>query len=159
MKRLALFVCLLVATMAAQAQFEKGKWMLSPSISGLGLSYDTKSEKAAFGLEVSGGTFVMDNWAVLLEAGAKWAGASADVFSIGVGTRYYFSKIGVFGGTHVSYDTVQYKDFHRRVCTFGLEAGYAFFLSRSVTIEPSVYWDINKDSSKLGLQLGFGFYF
>ena len=38
MKKLALLVCLLVATMAAQAQFEKGKWILNPSISGLGLS-------------------------------------------------------------------------------------------------------------------------
>ena len=28
MKKLALFVCLLVVTVAAQAQFEKGKWIL-----------------------------------------------------------------------------------------------------------------------------------
>ena len=30
MKKLALFVCLLVVTVAAQAQFEKGKWILNP---------------------------------------------------------------------------------------------------------------------------------
>ena len=29
MKKLALLVCLLVATVAAQAQFEKGKWILN----------------------------------------------------------------------------------------------------------------------------------
>ena len=29
MKKLALFVCLLVVTVAAQAQFEKGKWILT----------------------------------------------------------------------------------------------------------------------------------
>lgn len=29
MKKLALFVCLLVVTVAAQAQFEKGKWILN----------------------------------------------------------------------------------------------------------------------------------
>ena len=42
MKKLALLVCLLVATVAAQAQFEKGKWILNPSISGLGLSHNTE---------------------------------------------------------------------------------------------------------------------
>ena len=41
MKKLVLFVCLLVATVAAQAQFEKGKWIVNPSISGLGLSHNT----------------------------------------------------------------------------------------------------------------------
>lgn len=30
MKKLALFVCLLVVTVAAQAQFEKGKWIFEP---------------------------------------------------------------------------------------------------------------------------------
>jgi hypothetical protein len=41
MKKLALFVCLLVVTVAAQAQFEKGKWILNPSITGLEFSHDT----------------------------------------------------------------------------------------------------------------------
>ena len=41
---------------------------------------------------------------------------------------------------------------------FGMEAGYAWFLSKSVTLEPAVYWDINKDRSDFGLQLGFGIY-
>lgn len=44
----------------------------------------------------------------------------------------------------------------------GAEAGYAFFLTRTVTIEPAVYYDLSfKDSdwSKFGLKVGFGFYF
>ena len=40
MKRLALLICLLVATMAVQAQFEKGKWFVNPSVTGLNLSYN-----------------------------------------------------------------------------------------------------------------------
>ena len=35
MKKLALFVCLLVVTVAAQAQFEKVMCILKPSITGL----------------------------------------------------------------------------------------------------------------------------
>ena len=47
MKKLALFVCLLVVTVAAQAQFEKGKWILNPSITGLEFSHDTGTDKQA----------------------------------------------------------------------------------------------------------------
>lgn len=51
MKKLALFVCLLVVTVAARAQFEKGKWIVSPSVTGLELSHDTVTDKTSFGIE------------------------------------------------------------------------------------------------------------
>ena len=68
MKKLALFVCLLVVTVAAQAQFEKGKWILNPSITGLEFSHDTGTDKTSFGLEAKGGAFLLDNiafWCML----------------------------------------------------------------------------------------------
>ena len=65
MKKLALLVCLLVATVAAQAQFEKGKWILNPSISGLGLSHNTETDKTSFGIEAKGGAFLLDNVATV----------------------------------------------------------------------------------------------
>ena len=43
----------------------------------------------------------------------------------------------------------------------GIEAGYAYFLSRTVTIEPAVYykWRFNDgDMSRFGVKIGFGFY-
>ena len=67
MKKLALLVCLLVATVAAQAQFEKGKWILNPSISGLGLSHNTETDKTSFGIEAKGGAFLLDNVALLMQ--------------------------------------------------------------------------------------------
>mgnify|MGYP007007948877 CR=1 FL=1 len=48
MKKLMWIVCLLVVSVTAQAQFEKGKWIVNPSVTGLGLSY-SKSEKTQFG--------------------------------------------------------------------------------------------------------------
>ena len=39
MKKLMWIVCLLVVSVTAQAQFEKGKWIVNPSVTGLGLSY------------------------------------------------------------------------------------------------------------------------
>ena len=67
MKKLALFVCLLVVTVAAQAQFEKGKWILNPSITGLEFSHDTGTDKTSFGLEAKGGAFLLDNIALLVD--------------------------------------------------------------------------------------------
>ena len=85
MKKLALFVCLLVVTVAAQAQFEKGKWILNPSITGLEFSHDTGTDKTSFGLEAKGGAFLLDNIALLVHAGAAWntGGSDLDVYTLG----------------------------------------------------------------------------
>ena len=44
----------------------------------------------------------------------------------------------------------------------GVEVGYAFFLSRTVTVEPSIYYDqsfkCHKDFSTFGVRLGIGIY-
>ena len=71
MKKLMWIVCLLVVSVTAQAQFEKGKWIVNPSVTGLGLSY-SKSEKTQFGLQAQGGAFLVDNVALMLTAGANW---------------------------------------------------------------------------------------
>ena len=63
------------------AQFEKGKWFVNPSITGLNLSYNTETDKAHFGLEAKGGAFLMDNVALLIDAGAKWQGGGTDVYT------------------------------------------------------------------------------
>ena len=44
MKKLALAICLLVVSIAAQAQFEKGKMILNPSVTGLDFSYSKNGE-------------------------------------------------------------------------------------------------------------------
>ena len=152
MKKLALFVCLLVVTVAAQAQFEKGKWILNPSITGLEFSHDTGTDKTSFGLEAKGGAFLLDTRAMLSH--------ELYVYTLGVGGRYYFDKIGVYLGADVNVDRWDWgHDLDDTKFSFGLEAGYAFFLTRTVTIEPAAYWNINDDRSKFGLKVGFGFYF
>ncbi|MCD8181873.1 MAG: porin family protein [Bacteroides sp.] len=159
MKRLALLVCLLIGTLAAHAQFEKGKWFVNPSITGLNLSYNTDTNKASFGLEAKGGAFLVDNVALLVRAGAKWQGGGTDVYTLGVGGRYYFDAIGVFLGADLNINRWDWDGGDRTRIGFGAEAGYAFFLSHTVTIEPAVFWDVNKDRSEFGLKVGFGFYF
>ena len=90
MKKLLLLLCLLASVVTAQAQFEKGKWIVNPSVTGLGLSYDTQVDKASFGLDVNGGVFMADNLALLVRAGLscnEGADADTDVYSLGVGGR------------------------------------------------------------------------
>ena len=161
MKKLTLILCLLVSTLAAHAQFEKGKWIVNPSITGLGFSYDTGLDKAAFGLEVNGGAFVMDNLAVLVHAGASWNDRSSDtdIYTLGAGGRYYFDQVGIFAGCNVNMDRWKGKGWDDTKVSFGMEVGYAFFLSKTVTIEPAACWNVNGDRSKFGVKVGFGLYF
>ena len=72
MKKIVLLLCLLAGVVSAHAQFEKGKWLVNPSATGLGLSYDTQTDKATFGLDVNGGAFVADNLALLIRGGLAW---------------------------------------------------------------------------------------
>ena len=93
---------------------------------------------------------------------AAWntGGSDLDVYTLGVGGRYYFDKIGVYLGADVNVDRWDWgHDLDDTKFSFGLEAGYASFLTRTVTIEPAAYWNVNSDRSKFGLKVGFGFYF
>ena len=162
MKKILLLLCLVLATTAAQAQFEKGKWLVNPAVTGLDLTYDTESKKASFGFQAQGGAFLADNIALLINAGAGWNQGDAfrDQYFIGVGGRYYFEQVGVYAGANLNLERYTWdKAADRTNLTFGLEVGYAFFLSKSVALEPAVYWNVNADRSRLGLKLGFGFYF
>lgn len=161
MKKLTMMLCLLVCTLAAHAQFEKGKWFVNPSLTGLELSHHTGTDKTSFGFEAKGGAFVVDNVALMVQAGAKWNQSSTDtdVFALGAGARYYLDQVGVFLGGSIGVERWDYGQTDDTKLTFGLEAGYAFFLSRTITLEPGVYWNINDDYSKFGVKVGFGFYF
>ena len=159
MKKLALFVCLLVATVAAQAQFEKGKWFVSPSLTGLNLVHDTELDQTSFGLEAKGGAFLLDNVALLVQAGAAWNQNNADVYTLGVGGLYYFDQVCIYLGANVNVNRWDLGDWDDTRCSFGLEAGYAYFLSRTITLEPAVYWNVDGEGSRFGLKVGFGFYF
>jgi hypothetical protein len=157
MKKFILLSCLLCSALAAQAQFEKGKWMISPTLSGFHLSYDTGDSSASLAIEGTGGWFVADNIALTAYMGASWN--DINYYKIGAGARYYFDKVGFFAGGSlgaVRWDGTGNDDTD---FSFVIEGGYAFFLSRTVTVEPSVYWDIQSDTSFLGLKIGFGFYF
>ena len=86
MKKLALAICLLVVSIAAQAQFEKGKMILNPSVTGLDFSYN-KNDKATFGIGAQAGTFLADGIALMVNLGADWS-KPVDEYTLGTGMRF-----------------------------------------------------------------------
>ena len=161
MKKLALAFCLLAVSFTAQAQFEKGTMILNPSVTGLDFSY-SKNDDAKFGLGAQVGTFLADGFALMVNAGADWS-QPKDTYTLGTGVRCYFNTTGIYIGGCLDWERIRLKGGeHNNDWGVGIEAGYAYFLSRTVTIEPAVYykWRFDdSDNSRFGIKVGFGFYF
>ncbi|MBR6945700.1 MAG: hypothetical protein IKH64_07135, partial [Prevotella sp.] len=92
------------------------------------------------------------------EFGYNNNGKGSDYFTAGVGARYYIQQNGIFLGVKGNYiHQHNYNDILP-----GVEVGYAFFLSRTVTIEPSLYYNQSfkkhSDFSNVGFKIGFGIY-
>lgn len=160
MKKILLLVVGLVMTVAANAQFEQGKYYISGSLTGLNMSY-SGAEKFNLGVEAKGGYLVADNWMALAMAAYSHNGTEGvdDTFEAGVGGRYYIIQNGLYMGVNAKFvrGNNNYNDFMP-----GIELGYAFFLGKSVTVEPAVYYDQSiknhSDYSKVGLRIGVGIY-
>jgi hypothetical protein len=160
MKKMTIMLCVLLISLGAEAQFEQGKWIFNPSVTGLSLSH-SNNEKTQIGFAGHSGAFILDNLALLIHAEANWSDA-VDLYSLGVGERYYFESSGIYVGNSLKVKRLDWKESHFTDFSIGAEVGYAYFLSRTVTIEPAVYYDFSfkdNDYSKFGFKLGFGIYF
>lgn len=161
MKKLMFSLCLLCVSIAANAQFEKGMWIINPSVTGLNYSHSSY-EKNDFGIGAQVGAFVVDNAALLVTAEGRWTDG-VDSYGAGVGGRYYFSSTGVYlgGGMKMKHWKPKHHGSTTDYAAYG-EVGYAFFLSKTITIEPAAYYDLSfkeSDYSKFGFKIGFGLYF
>ena len=158
MKKYLWMLFLILGTLSANAQFEQGKKTVGASISGLGMSYSS-SEKFRFGLDATAGYFVADCLQLRANVGYEHTRVTDDVHA-GLGLRYYFDQCGVFLGSGAEY--VHYTPSNNDL-QIPLEVGYAFFINRFITLEPSVYYKMSlddfSDKSTVGFQLGLGFYF
>lgn len=158
MKKILFLLLLLTGTLSAHAQFEQGKKYIGASLSGLSMSYNS-NEKFQFGVDAAAGYFAAD--CLLLRGTVGYQHSNqVDNVTIGGGARYYFDQCGVFLGLGAEYvhHSPKFNDVQIPV-----EIGYAFFLNRYITIEPSVYYKMSvhdfSDNSTVGLKIGLGFYF
>lgn len=145
---------------SANAQFEEGKVYFGGSLTGLNLKY-TGHDKFGLGLQAQTGYMFSDNLMLLAQASYEHTGndAVADHLMVGAGGRYYIEQNGVYLGVNCKliHANHNYNDIMP-----GVEVGYSYFLSRTVTIEPAIYYDQSfknhSDYSTIGLKLGIGIY-
>ncbi len=76
----------------------------------------------------------------MVNAGADWS-KPIDEYTLGTGVRFYFNKTGIYLGGGLDWNRFRWSGGkHQTDWGLGIEGGYAFFLSRTVTIEPAVYY-------------------
>ena len=158
MKKILLLMCMVLGTLTANAQFAQGTKYVSASLSGLGLSYSS-NQKFRLGVDATAGYFLAD--CLMLKGNVTYDHTKEiDDISVGAGLRYYFDQCGVFMGAGADY--VHYTPSDNDV-QIPVEVGYAFFVNRFITIEPSLYYKMSLDSfsqkSTVGVRIGLGFYF
>lgn len=159
MKKIGILCASLMMAVAANAQFEKGKVYCGASLSGLNLSYNGTSD---LNLGVNGqvGYLFDDNLMAVGSLSYQHTGKEGvkDYVSVGVQGRYYIIQNGLYLGVGAKLaHTGSYNDVMP-----GVEVGYAFFVSKTVTIEPALYYDQSfknhSDYSTIGLRVGVGVY-
>ncbi len=160
MKKTIMLLVALFASITASAQFEQGKKYVGASLTGLDLNYSGIGD-LSLGVEAKAGYMFADDLLVFGEAAYNHQGKSdaGDLLSAGVGARYYITQNGIFLGANCKFihDFHSYNDIMP-----GLEVGYAYFISRTVTVEPSIYYQQSfknhSDYSTIGFKIGFGIY-
>lgn len=158
MKKLTFLLVALLAAVAAHAQFQEGKGYLGASLTGIDLHYNQKTD-LNLGAEAKAGYLFQDNWMLLAQGAYEHNGAAeTNDFSVGAGIRYYIIQNGLYLGLNGKF---LHANHNYNDVMPGAEIGYAFFINRSVTIEPAVYYDHSfKDSdySTVGVKIGLGIY-
>lgn len=166
---------------------QKGTFVLNPqllnlSFSSVGLKGDADANISQFGLAFSGGYAVMDGLIINGQLGyqhLKLEDIKVSLFSIGAGARYYFPS-NFFGGVGLLYNNGKIKVANSESSAelLGIEfidlraeAGYAWFITPSVALEPSVSYGMKLaggeidelgaeiDYNRFGFNLGFSVFF
>ena len=142
--------------------FSQGKAYLGASLSGADLSYSGIT-KGHLGLQAKAGYFFADNLMGLAQLSydntVKKEGNPATTLSLSAGGRYYIQQNGLYLGA-----SAIYKHLGKNLDDFlpSIQVGYSFFINRTVTIEPEIYYEQSfknhKDYSTIGLRVGIGIY-
>ena len=144
-KLLFTMLCGLMFSVAGQAQtqdrlpFAKDKYYASAGLSNFDLNW-SKNQSWHMDLNAKCGYLFEDDWMITGTLGYDWH----KVVYLGASANYVNSPIR--------------KDF-----VPSAQCGYAFFLNRTVTIEPEVYYNLSTkdvtEYSGFGIRLGLGIYF
>jgi len=150
------FITIVAATFAFAAlaetpeQIQKGSILIETVATSMNLKL---TNGVVFGLNGTGGYFIMDKLAGL--AGIRLNAAEGTVFEFSLGGRYYpltLWKGSLFGDFLFNLHTQKGLTY----VGIGINAGYAFFLNRNVSVEPVMYLDIPFKKGVGGVAFGIG---
>jgi len=139
----------------AQDPIEKGAWLFS---GGSNLGYNSSSATGGgtssnFNIALQGGYFFIDNLAggVLFEMNSPSGGTTST--GIGLFGRYYFN-----GQIFVGAGFLSRSGGGASQTLIPLQAGYAFFLTKNVAVEPSLNFTTYDGGSDFGVRMAFAVY-
>ena len=138
----------------AHAQFEEGTSFINAQLTGLDIAKwsfsmegdDHTSEFTQFGLNLAGGHYFQDDMAAVLTLGylsvSPDEGGSLSALSLTAGVRRHFGS-NFFVGGGLSLNSIKLEDDFGstndlKAYLIALEAGYTYFLSERVAIEPGI---------------------
>lgn len=155
-KKIFMLLLCFMSAAGASAQFEKGKFYVNAGFSGFDLNYQNEWN---FGINAKAGYMFTDDVMVLADGLWNIRQHNPNDFRLGAGLRYYIVQNGLYLGAGARYKHAScIDDFMPNV-----NVGYAFFLNKTVTLEPELYFDFStknfKDYSDFGLRIGIGIYF
>ena len=158
---------MMATSMSAQHQnysetpFTQGKAYVGASFSGTDLSYSGITD-GRLGIQGKVGYFFADNLMGLAQLGYENnvnKDHSYATVLLSAGGRYYIQQNGLYLGV-----SAIYKHLGKNCDDFlpSIQVGYSFFINRTVTIEPEIYYEQSfknhKDYSTIGLRIGIGVY-
>ena len=163
MKKLLLLAVMMLFGLASNAQQEnntnqtaKGNYVIevntgSGTAGFTGFRFDSTNATWAAGLD--GGYFTMKNLAIKVGLGYYYNNNLADSYNYKLGTEYYIN-----GNIPVGVDLSGTFSRGRANNWLGVQAGYAYFLTKNVSIKPAIRYNMGfKNEQKSSLQGLIGF--
>ena len=155
----------------AQSQISKGSWLIEANtgfgekVGNTSIGLWSEDGRTDYNIGAEAGYFVDDKLALKFGLGfgetsfyddAFGEYYSASNFAYKLGLKYYAA--GKFP-LEISYNGVNYEDFDENPSYLGLQAGYAIFLNKNVSIEPGIRYNVslNDDYYDDVFQLNIGF--
>ena len=157
MKKLMLFAALAafgLSNVNAQDEddhgaIQKGKWLIeintgSWTTGSTAFSLTSANGNTQWSAGAEGGYFVMDNLAIKAGLGYQDYGDSDfSAFNYKVGAKYYIANQFPVG---IDYTGSSYKGADENPSYVGFEAGYAWFITSKVSIEPKLRYNLSMNS-------------
>ena len=141
----------------SETPFTQGKVYVGASLSSTNLSYSGITG-GCLGIQGKVGYFFADNLLGTAQLSYEKQKDVPFAITVGAGGRYYIEQNGIYLGASAIY---KHQDDFNDVMP-SVQVGYSFFINRTVTIEPEIYYEQSfknhKDYSTVGLRIGIGIY-